>query len=122
MIISVEGIQVIGNHGVYSEERKHGNIFQVDVYLSITPSENFFQDNILQTINYKEIYDMVLELMRTPRNLLETLCIQLAKEILSNWQEINSVTVRVAKLRPRYMEQCEKAFVELTLSRDDLMG
>ncbi|MEM9722928.1 MAG: dihydroneopterin aldolase [Bacteroidota bacterium] len=120
MIISVEGIQVIGNHGVYSEERKHGNIFQVDVYLDITPSESFFRDNILQTINYKEVYDKVLEVMRTPRNLLETLCIQLAKEILSTWEEINEVKVRIAKLRPRYMEQCEKAFVELSLNRANL--
>jgi len=43
-----------------------------------------------------------------------------------NWEpafhENHQVTVRVAKMRPRYMEQCERAFVELSLSQDNLKG
>ena len=122
MIIAVEGIQVIGNHGIYSEERKYGNIFQVDAYLKTHPKKDIFQDNIQQTVNYKDIYERILETMRTPRNLLETLCWELAEDMINSWEEVYEVKIRVAKLRPRYMEQCEKAFVELTLHKDDLMS
>ena len=122
MLIAVEGIQVIGNHGIYTEERKYGNIFQVDVYLQVKPRGNIFNDNIQETINYKEIYEMVLETMRTPKNLLETLCWEMAQEMLQTWDTVSEVKLRVAKLRPRYMEQCEKAFVELRFQRDNLMS
>ncbi len=122
MLIAVEGIQVIGNHGIYTEERKYGNIFQVDVYLQVSSQGNFFNDNIQETINYKEIYEKVLETMRTPKNLLETLCWEMAQEMLQTWDNVSEVKLRVAKLRPRYMEQCEKAFVELSFQRDNLMS
>jgi dihydroneopterin aldolase len=115
--IAVEGIEVFGYHGVYPQERVEGNAFVVDVYLEAPVAAAASRDDLAETVDYAGVYQLVLEMMNESTQLLETLTVRIGEEILRRFSPVLSARVRVAKLRPMAMEQCERTYVELRFVR-----
>ncbi len=115
--IAIEGIEVYAYHGVYAAERKYGNRFLVDVYLRAPILQAGEVDHLNQTVNYQSVYQRVLEIMDNPVDLLETLVVRIGREILAQFEPVQSAKVRVTKLGPMSMEQCKQTFVEAEFHR-----
>ncbi len=115
MKIAVEGIRVHGYHGVYEIEQQEGNEFEIDVYLFMQHNKALESDLLDQTVNYQDVYDIVLERMQLRVNLLEHLCHEIGQKLLDKYDSVEKVCVKVSKLKPLYMEKCKKATVELTM-------
>ncbi len=115
MKIALESIRIHGYHGVYEVEKDQGNEFEVDVWLFLNMNEAVASDEIIHTINYQRIYDIVLEVFDTRVNLLEHLCYKTGNKLLDEYDSLEKVWVRVSKIEPLYMEKCKKATVELTM-------
>ncbi len=98
--IKLQRIQCYGYHGVFPEENRLGQRFFVDVtiFLDIRPAS--LNDDIQQTINYAEIYQLVSEAVeRKCFKLIETLAEYLATEILKRFK-INAVEIELTKPDP----------------------
>jgi len=119
-VIAIEAIKLYAYHGVYAEERKQGTTFQVDVYMETDTEAASKSDQLEDTLNYFSIYEMICKLMEEPCNLLERLCGQIGEEIIKRFPQVETVRVKVSKLKPLAMEKCARTYVEMVFDRKDI--
>lgn len=97
--IHVKGIRCYAYHGCLAEERKIGAEYVVDVEIKNPKSEINQSDRLTDTVDYSEIYKLVVEEMKIPSNLIE----HVAGRIFNKLKEISSdnlVCVSVTKINP----------------------
>lgn len=85
-----------GFHGVYAAEKKIGNTFKVDVRIQFTPTTKLI-DQLDQTIDYVQVYQLIQKIMELPTPLLETLVAKIADQILAEHVIAESVYVKITK-------------------------
>lgn len=105
-------------HGVLPEERQEGNTFVVDLLLHTDFSPAICSDNLADTINYADVYEVVRGEMSIPSNLLEHVCGRIAASLLDAFAGLSCVRVRVTKKNPPIegAGSCESV-VALTMKR-----
>lgn len=85
-------------HGVFEEEQRLRQIFIVDVTLRVIIDDAIRDDDHQHTVCYAEVTSCVDEIMMTrPYRLIETVADRIARTLLSRFERINEVTVRVSK-------------------------
>jgi len=93
--IALTGLTATGFHGVLPQERRDGQLFSVDVELSLpTP----VSDDLDATVNYAAVAaNAVAIITGEPVNLIETLAVRIADDLLATWSALRAVTVTVHK-------------------------
>ena len=117
-IISITGIKLKAYHGVYPIELKKGNDYIVDIWLTTDVAQAAVSDDLSTTVDYYPIYKLVLEIMSERANLLEYLSAKIARSILAEVEMVEKVKVKVRKLQPLAMENCEETSVEVECGRN----
>jgi dihydroneopterin aldolase len=97
--IDLHGLRFFGEHGMYQEELKVGNEFEVDISLQCKAPKRQITE-LDQTINYVEVYRIVQEEFAIRRLLLETCAMQIADKIQEQFPELEKVTIAIRKLNP----------------------
>lgn len=96
--IVLKGIHGFGYHGLFEQERVEGQDFIVDLELEVDLAPASLSDSIVDTVNYAEITDLVVEeITNNPVNLIEKLAVRIAERVLNQHIKVNSVTVTVHK-------------------------
>ncbi|MEL6633444.1 MAG: dihydroneopterin aldolase [Bacteroidota bacterium] len=111
-VIALEGIEVHAYHGVYKNERTHGNPYVVDVYLKADIRAAAQSDDLEDTVDYFGVYKLVLQVMDQPVQLLEHLADKMGQEIMSGYPQVVEAKVRVRKIQPWAMDRCAQTYVE----------
>lgn len=116
--IELRGLAFFAYHGVLPEERQNGNTFVVDLTLEADISRAVCTDELSDTINYAEAYEVVKREMAVPSLLLEHVCGRIAAALLDTFSALLRVRVCVAKKNPPIegAGACESA-VSLILTR-----
>ena len=99
-IIELEGMEFKAYHGCFEQEKVRGNVFTVDFRGELDLSAAAESDNLADTLNYGEIYDIVADEMSIPSELLENVAGRIVKAIEAKFPELISFSVRVSKKRP----------------------
>jgi len=99
VLIRLEDICLTAYHGVLTEEREHGNTFLVTVTLQVPEPLAVQSDDIADTINYKQVYDIVCREMAVPSNLLEHVAGRIRYALEEVWREAE-VHVQIKKKNP----------------------
>ena len=99
-VIELEGMEFKAYHGVLEQEKVRGNEFVVDFRGELDLSAAAESDNLNDTLNYAEIYDIVAEEMSIPSELLENVAGRIIKAIEAQFPQLVSFSVRVSKKRP----------------------
>lgn len=99
-IIELEGMEFKAYHGCLEQEKVRGNEFVVDFRGELDLSAAAGSDNLNDTLNYAEIYDIVAEEMSVPSELLENVAGRILKAIEKQFPQLVSFSVRVSKKRP----------------------
>lgn len=115
-LIAVEGIELHAYHGVYPRERKEGNRYRVDLYMEQDLEAAAASDALGDTLDYFQAYQLVLEVMREPVNLLETLVVRIGHQALERFPQLTAIRVRVSKIQPIAMDNCRQTYVEMSFS------
>jgi len=55
-VVSIEGLEFYGFHGLYPEERLVGSVFIVDAEMHLNEPAGGFNDQLSNTIDYSEVY------------------------------------------------------------------
>ncbi|MEO1414598.1 MAG: dihydroneopterin aldolase [Bacteroidota bacterium] len=113
-VIALEGIEVHAYHGVYKNERTHGNPYVVDIYLKADIRAAAQSDDLGDTVDYFGVYKIVLHVMDQPVQLLEHLADKMGQEILRGYPQVVEAKVRVRKIQPWAMDRCAQTYVETT--------
>ena len=116
--IELRGLTFFAYHGVLPEERQKGNTFVVDLTLETDITRAVCTDELSDTINYAEAYEVARLEMSVPSLLLEHVCGRIASALLDAFSALQRVRVCVTKKNPPIegAGACESA-VSLVLSR-----
>jgi len=113
--ISLRGLRVRGNHGVFDFERRDGQDFVVDVELELDLAPAAASDHVDDTVHYGELAGRLAEVIAgEPVNLIETLADRLVAVCLDH-DRVAAATVTVHK--PQAPIPHEFADVAVTLRR-----
>src|SRR5262245_45178755 len=98
LTISLTKLRFFAYHGLYAEEKKTGNQFEVNLSVSYTPSQGTITD-LSDTINYVSLYELLKKEMQQPRDLLETLAMQVAEKIHLQFPQVKTIDFSITKLQ-----------------------
>ena len=96
--ITINNLEVFGNHGVYEEEKRLGQKFLVSVnlYLDLRPAGR--NDEITETVNYGKVCRLINDHMREHSyQLIEAAAEHLASELLLTYKRVRGVRAEVKK-------------------------
>ena len=114
--INLTGIKAFGYHGVFKEERIHGQTFIADVELSLELIQASKSDALDSTIDYSKVVDLVVEEIQGEAvNLIERLAGRIAQKIKSTYPSVNKVVVTVHK--PHAPVDAEVKDISVTITR-----
>jgi dihydroneopterin aldolase len=99
-IIELEGMEFKAYHGCLPQEKVRGNNFIVDFRGELDLSTAAKSDNLDDTLNYADIYDIVSEEMSIPSELLENVAGRIVKSIAARFPQLESFSIRVSKSKP----------------------
>lgn len=94
------GMKFHSFHGCLEEEKREGNDFVVDFRCSIDIEKAAASDELADTLDYSEIYDIVAAQMAVPSNLLENVSYRISEAISKAHPELEHFEVKVSKKNP----------------------
>ncbi|UYQ77693.1 2-amino-4-hydroxy-6-hydroxymethyldihydropteridine diphosphokinase [Glutamicibacter sp. JL.03c] len=96
--ISIYGISATGYHGVFEHEKRDGQEFIIDVVLHVDITRAAASDNVLDTVHYGEVSELVVEQIQAgPWDLIEKLGSEIADAILAAYPSVQHIDVVVHK-------------------------
>ena len=98
-------------HGVMPQERRVGGDFLVSVKVGCPLERAMRSDDVADTLNYAELYEVVKREMMQPSDLLEHVTGRIAGAIDKAFPEVTSVEVRIRKVNPPIGSDSEGAEV-----------
>lgn len=95
--ITLTGLRVRGNHGVFEHERRDGQEFIVDVVVWIDLRKAAASDDLAETLDYGALADVAAEIVAgEPCDLIETVAGRIADAVLAD-DRVDAVEVTVHK-------------------------
>lgn len=112
-IISLEGIEFFAYHGVYAEEQRIGNRYQIDISVTTDFSDAAENDKLSDTVNYGDLYEIISGVMKIKAKLLEHIAQLIISSVRQRYPNIEAVEVSVSKFNPPIGGVCTRAKVTL---------
>ena len=100
-------------HGVLEQERRVGNTFVVDLTLTAPLEKAVQSDQLEDTINYAEVYELTKQEMNIPSQLLEHVAGRICRALRHHFPQIEQSEIRVSKLNPPFGGDVHSASVLL---------
>ncbi|TBH73953.1 dihydroneopterin aldolase [Aquirufa nivalisilvae] len=97
--VSWQGLRFYAYHGFFPEERILGNWYELNITISLLSLEEF-QDNLEQTLDYSQVYQICQTIMKEPVDLLETLVEKMGSSIFHRWPHIKGIELSLSKINP----------------------
>lgn len=101
-------------HGVLPQERITGADFEVNLEIEADVTDACESDDVRDTVNYAEVYDLIKEEMDVPSDLIEHVAGRIYLKIKDHFTQIKRLEVRVAKHHPPVNGEMEKAEIVVT--------
>ena len=95
--ISLQHLRFFAYHGVHAEEKKTGNEFEVNLTVSYQPGSGTIT-GIQDTVDYSALFALLKLEMQSPRNLLETLTMEIVEKIHARFPRIKKIELSITKL------------------------
>ena len=109
--IELSNMRFYAYHGVLPQETLIGNEFEVTVILEADISAACRSDDVKDTLNYADLFDLVKQEMQTPSQLLEHVAGRIYSRLTGDYPHITSLEVQVAKMYPPVNGEMEKAVI-----------
>ena len=100
------------------QERRVGADFLVTLRVHYYIIKAMESDDVSDTVNYAELYELVKEEMAQPSNLLEQVAGRISRRIFQRFPQATAVDLRMTKLNPPMGADCQGAGVELHIEND----
>lgn len=114
--IELTNMRFYAYHGVLPQERETGNVFLVNMTLEADIAAACTSDDVNDTINYADVFELVKTEMEQPSRLLEHVAGRILAKLMEQYPHISLVRVSVAKMHPPVGGEMEKAAIVLNAS------
>lgn len=95
--LTITGLRLTGYHGVFEQERRDGQVFIVDLEVTLDTTRAAQTDDVAHTLDYSVLLaEVAKRVTGEPVNLIETLAEDIA-QIALHHEEAQAVTVTVHK-------------------------
>jgi dihydroneopterin aldolase len=98
-----------------SQEQKVGGEFIVDVRVGYPIAAAMESDEVSDTLNYAELYELVKQEMDTPSQLLEHVAGRIVKKIGEQFPQVTSIDLKITKKNPPMGADCDGAGVHVVI-------
>ena len=98
--IALEGMEFHAYHGCFAEEQVTGNTFYVDIYFDTDTSMAEDSDDLTETVNYAEVYEIIKAQMEIKSKLLEHVGKRIIDAITKRFPEVETIELKVSKMNP----------------------
>lgn len=115
--VHIDGIRLHARHGVLPQEQLTGNDYIINVRASYDISRAMQTDDVADTLNYAEVYNIIKEEMSIPSKLIEHVAGRIADRLMDSYSQISSVMLRITKCNPPMGADCNGAGVEILVKR-----
>ena len=115
--IHINGIRLHALHGVLPQEQLTGNDYIINIRIGYDISKAFDTDDVADTLNYAEVYNIVKAEMQTPSKLIEHVAGRIANRLMNEYAKISSIVLHITKCNPPMGADCQGAGVELHVKR-----
>lgn len=116
--IYLKGVRFHAYIGVGEQEMVVGNDYVIDLRLQYPFAKALQTDDVVDTLNYAGVYDLVRDVMSRKAKLLEFVASEIAHELTTAYPQIEAIDVKLTKLNPPMGADCDGAGVELHLIND----
>ena len=116
--IRLNSVRFHAFHGVLPQEKTVGGDFVVSMRLGYDISRAMESDDVADTLNYAEVYELVRREMSIPSNLLEHVAGRIVQAVLSAFPAVTSIDLELTKENPPMGADCKGAGVEIHLIND----
>lgn len=111
--ILLENMRFFARHGVFGQERQIGNWFEVSLKIKVDFAQAIETDDVKDTLNYADVYDVIAAEMNISSNLLEHVAGRIMNALREKFPKIEEIELRLSKLHPPVNGEVEKASVIL---------
>jgi dihydroneopterin aldolase len=112
--IKLSNMKFHSHHGVLSQETIIGASYEVNVLIEADLTKAYESDNVEDTINYADVYDLIKAEMSIPSKLLEHIAGRIYNKISNQYPEIISLEVSVAKLNTPVDGEMDKSEIVIS--------
>lgn len=116
--IRLNNIRLYARHGVMEQERVVGGHFTVTLTVGYDFARAIRTDDVADTLNYAQLFEVVKRQMDIPSKLLEHVAGRIADEVFSTWPEAQYLHLEITKLNPPMGADCDGATVVVHLIND----
>jgi len=109
--ICLHEVRFYAFHGVMPQERSVGGEFLVSVKVGYPLEKAMSSDDVADTLNYAELYELVKKEMMQPSGLLEHVMGRIVEAIEKAFPKVASVEVKIKKVNPPMGSDCKGAEV-----------
>ena len=117
--VHIDGIRLHARHGVLPQEQLTGNDYIINVRVGYDISRAMQTDDVADTLNYAEVYNIIKEEMSIPSKLIEHVAGRIANRLMDSYSQISSVMLRITKCNPPMGADCNGAGVEILVKRTE---
>lgn len=115
--IELENMEFYAYHGCFQEETKIGTNFLVNIRFELNTEKAQYSDNLADTINYLEVYQLTKAEMQKPSKLVEHVANRIADTLLNKYVDMQRIEVKVSKLNPPLGGKLQAVTVTIQKSR-----
>lgn len=116
--IHLRNVRFQAFHGVMPQEKRVGGSFLVDLRVGYPLAVAMQTDEVADTLNYAELYEIVEREMAIPSRLLEHVAGRIATAVKAAFPQAQSIDLVVTKQNPPMGADCDGAAVEIHLTND----
>lgn len=99
--VALKEVRFYSPIGFYEEEQVLGNEFFVNVEVEF-PFQNSDAEDLSNTVNYEELYQILVEVMTPKRKLLESALEDILDVLLKKYSFVEAATVAIRKVNPPF--------------------
>ena len=116
--IILQNMQFYGYHGLFPEENKLGQRFNVDVELLVDLKKAGKTDDMLDSIHYGQAFELVKTVVQgETMNLIEAVAEKIATQLLKEFNLLTACKVKVIKPDPPIPGHYQSVAVEIFRER-----
>jgi len=104
-------------HGCMEHEQKLGNTFFVTVSMELDTSLAGATDELVHTLNYQMVYDVVKSQMDIPSKLIEHIGQRILDAVFNEFQQIIGLEIKLSKMNPPLGGKVDRVTIDLSKIR-----
>ncbi len=98
--ISIKNMEFFSHHGCFSEEQKTGTHFVVNLMMEANVESAEYSDNLEETINYVDVYQLIKTEMNKNSKLLEHVARRSLDAVMKTFPLVTYAEFEIEKMNP----------------------